>query len=69
MVAKAAGDVADIPQTLRLQVEMYGEDKNRNGVIDDVHGFNGINESGDPMDDNGHGTHVAGTVLGSGAML
>jgi hypothetical protein len=29
MVAKAEGDVADIPQTLRLQVDIYSEDKLR----------------------------------------
>jgi subtilisin family serine protease len=39
-----------------------GVDDDRNGVIDDVYGFNGIDGSGDPMDDNGHGTHVSGTI-------
>jgi subtilisin family serine protease len=27
-----------------------------------VHGFNAIRNESDPMDDNGHGTHVAGTI-------
>src|SRR4029453_17620363 len=31
---------------------------------DDVHGINAINGSGDPADDMGHGTHVAG-ILGA----
>src|SRR5262249_29205236 len=26
------------------------------------HGFNAVNNSCDPMDDNGHGTHVSGTI-------
>lgn len=39
-----------------------GKDDDGNGVIDDVYGANFVNNSGDPLDDNGHGTHVAGTV-------
>lgn len=47
-----------------------GIDDDNNGYIDDVHGINtvGINgertpeTEGDPMDDLGHGTHVAGIV-------
>ncbi|MCA9169466.1 MAG: S8 family serine peptidase, partial [Planctomycetales bacterium] len=30
--------------------------------IDDIHGYDFVNEDGDPMDDNDHGTHVAGTI-------
>ncbi len=42
-------------------------DDDANGVIDDVHGVNFVNNSGNPMDDNSsnetyHGTHVAGTI-------
>jgi thermitase len=43
-----------------------GVDDDGNGVVDDVHGFNAVRSSGDPMDDNGHGTHVAGTIGGIG---
>ncbi len=39
-----------------------GIDDDGNGVIDDVYGFNAITSSGDPRDDNGHGTHCAGTI-------
>ena len=44
-----------------------GLDDDGNGVIDDWHGYNfvTINDSSannDPMDDFGHGTHVAGTI-------
>jgi subtilisin family serine protease len=36
------------------------------GDIDDVHGFNAIDDTGDPMDDNGHGTHCAGIIGAEG---
>ncbi|KGJ91586.1 Ig-like domain-containing protein [Thalassotalea sp. ND16A] len=39
-----------------------GLDNDNNGYIDDIHGINAISGSGDPFDDNGHGTHVAGTI-------
>jgi len=31
-----------------------------------VHGYNAINDKLDPMDDNSHGTHCAGTIAGTG---
>ncbi len=43
-----------------------GIDNDNNGFIDDVYGINAITGSGDPMDDNGHGTHVAGTIGAQG---
>ncbi|WP_108944614.1 S8 family serine peptidase [Shewanella halifaxensis] len=43
-----------------------GIDDDGNGVVDDIHGFNANDNSGDPMDGNGHGTHVAGTIGASG---
>jgi thermitase len=36
------------------------------GEIADVHGFNAIDDTGDPMDDNGHGTHCAGIIGAEG---
>ena len=39
-----------------------GIDDDGNGVVDDVFGLNAITGSGDPMDDNGHGSHCAGTI-------
>lgn len=39
-----------------------GHDDDGNGFVDDVHGYDFVNNDGDPMDDNGHGTHVAGTI-------
>ena len=41
-------------------------DDDNNGVVDDIFGANFVNgpndPKGDPMDDNGHGTHCAGIV-------
>ncbi len=39
-----------------------GIDDDGNGYIDDVHGYDFFNDDGDPLDDNGHGTHVAGII-------
>ena len=39
-----------------------GIDNDGNGFIDDIHGYDFANNDGDPLDDNNHGTHVAGTI-------
>ncbi|HEY8922745.1 MAG TPA: S8 family serine peptidase [Polyangia bacterium] len=39
-----------------------GKDDDGNGYVDDVHGWDFANNDADPMDDNGHGTHVSGTI-------
>ena len=48
-----------------------GIDDDNNGYVDDVYGINTISDNGgadgdegDPMDDHGHGTHVAGVIAG-----
>ncbi|HXM35116.1 MAG TPA: S8 family serine peptidase, partial [Pyrinomonadaceae bacterium] len=41
------------------------EDKDL-GAIDDVHGYNALDNDGDPMDENGHGTHCAGIIGAEG---
>lgn len=50
-------------------VNSAGGDKRSNGIdddgdgyIDDWRGWDFINNDADPMDDHGHGTHVAGTI-------
>src|SRR5262249_24965189 len=39
-----------------------GIDDDGNGYVDDVHGYDFVNNDGDPMDDHNHGTHVAGII-------
>ena len=39
-----------------------GVDDDGNGYVDDIHGYDFANNDPDPMDDNGHGTHVSGTI-------
>lgn len=41
---------------------LAGVDDDGNGYVDDIHGYDFFNDDGNPMDDNGHGTHVAGTI-------
>ena len=37
-------------------------DDDGNGYVDDVRGWNFVNNTPDPKDDNSHGTHVSGTI-------
>ncbi|MDX2022673.1 MAG: discoidin domain-containing protein [Deltaproteobacteria bacterium] len=39
-----------------------GKDDDNNGYVDDVRGWDWLNNDNDPMDDHGHGTHVSGTI-------
>jgi subtilisin family serine protease len=41
-------------------------DEDGNGYIDDLIGWDFVNNDNDPYDDNGHGTHVGGTIGGIG---
>lgn len=43
-----------------------GVDDDNNGVIDDIHGFNAITGNGNANDDQGHGSHCAGTIGAKG---
>src|SRR2546429_44201 len=54
-------------------LDEFGRDKATNGVdddgdgyIDDVHGINTLLNNGDPNDDYGHGSHVAGIIGAAG---
>lgn len=49
-----------------FEIPDNGIDDDNNGYIDDVHGINAITGSGDPMDDDGHGTEMAGVIGASG---
>ena len=39
-----------------------GIDDDGNGFVDDCFGIDTVNNDSDPMDDNNHGTHVAGII-------
>jgi len=41
-------------------------DDDGNGYVDDVHGYDFYAYDGDPRDEHGHGTHVAGTIAAVG---
>lgn len=46
--------------------DLNGIDDDRNGYSDDLIGWDFINNDNNPMDDNGHGTHVAGIISAKG---
>ena len=43
-----------------------GIDDDGDGFIDDVHGIDAVNNNGNPLDTDGHGTHVSGTMAARG---
>ena len=44
------------------EVPGNGADDDSNGLIDDSNGWDWVQSDGDPNDENGHGTHVAGII-------
>jgi len=42
------------------------DDLTSDGPVDDLHGFNVVDDNDDPMDNNGHGTHCAGIIGAEG---
>lgn len=57
-------DHQDLAQNMwqNARETVNGVDDDGNGIIDDIYGYNAISDSGNPLDDNGHGTHCAGTI-------
>ncbi len=44
------------------EIQGNGVDDDGNGFIDDYYGYDFFYDRADPMDENGHGTHVSGTI-------
>lgn len=44
------------------EIPNNGKDDDNNGYVDDINGWDCVGNDKDPMDDNGHGTHVAGII-------
>ena len=44
------------------EIQGNGVDDDGNGYVDDVYGIDTANGDSDPMDNDGHGTHVSGTI-------
>jgi subtilisin family serine protease len=59
-------DLAENIWTNPGEIPGNGIDDDHNGYVDDVHGYDFYNHDGDPRDDNGHGTHTAGTIAAVG---
>ncbi|HEY2415289.1 MAG TPA: S8 family serine peptidase [Pirellulaceae bacterium] len=55
-------DLAPVMWTNPGEIPDNGIDDDDDGYVDDVYGYNFVNNNGDPMDDYFHGTHVAGTI-------
>ena len=59
-------DLIDNIWTNPGEIPGNGIDDDGNGYVDDIHGYDFVNNDGDPFDDNGHGTHVSGTIAAVG---
>jgi subtilisin family serine protease len=59
-------DLRDNMWTNPGEIAGDGIDNDGNGYVDDIFGYDFVNNDADPMDDNNHGTHVAGTVGAEG---
>lgn len=55
-------DLAANIWTNPAEIADNGMDDDGNGFPDDVHGIDVVDMDGDPQDDEGHGTHVAGII-------
>ncbi|TNJ39832.1 peptidase S8 [Chlorobaculum thiosulfatiphilum] len=46
------------------EISGNGVDDDGNGYVDDIYGYDFVNYDGYALDDNGHGTHIAGIIAG-----
>ncbi len=59
-------DLAPVLWVNSAEVPGNGIDDDSSGVVDDVHGADFVDNDGDPSDDAGHGSHVAGIIAAAG---
>jgi len=59
-------DLAENIWTNTGEIPDNGIDDDHNGFIDDIHGYDFVENDGNAMDEHSHGTHVAGTIGGRG---
>ena len=65
-------DLKDNVWTNKNEIADNGLDDDNNGYVDDIHGWDFVNQDNNPSDyskdlyGNGHGTHVAGIIAASG---
>ncbi len=65
--AMKAWEITKGSRNVRIAIIDTGIDYNHpdlKGNVDSAHGYNFVNDTKDAMDDNGHGTHCAGTIGG-----
>lgn len=61
-------DLADNIWVNEGEIPGNGIDDDGNGYVDDVYGVDFVDGDSDPMDEHGHGTHVAGIIAMTLAM-
>jgi thermitase len=54
---------------INTKEKLDGKDTDGNGYIDDIHGYNFVKSSGDPLDDHNHGTHCAGIIAADSGVI
>jgi subtilisin family serine protease len=59
-------DLADNMFRNEADCNNNGIDDDGNGYVDDCHGINVVDGNSDPMDDDSHGTHIAGIIGAAG---
>ena len=59
-------DLADNMWVNTREIPNNGIDDDGNGIVDDYYGYNAVGNNGNPLDDNGHGTHCAGIIGAKG---